>query len=226
MKGNMNRLTLKVSEIKNNPNNPRLIKDDKFKKLVVSLKEFPIMAKKLRKVVIDEDNIILGGNMRFKALKQAGFKEVSVEYFTREDAEENNKLAKEINPDYVDKTYEEQCREFVIKDNVSGGEWDWDLLANEWNAEELDEWGLDVPEELKPEAVIEEDEAPEVDESEPPKSKLGEVYQLGRHRLMCGSATEAEDVEKLMNGVRADMVFTDPPYGVSYDGAGGTAKIS
>ena len=107
MKGNMNKLTLKVSEIKNNPSNPRLIKDDKFKKLVVSLKEFPIMAKKLRKVVIDEDNIILGGNMRFKALKQAGFKEVAVEYFTREDAEENNKLAKEINPDYVDKTYEE-----------------------------------------------------------------------------------------------------------------------
>ena len=160
MKGNMNKLTLKVSEIKNNPSNPRLIKDDKFKKLVVSLKEFPIMAKKLRKVVIDEDNIILGGNMRFKALKQAGFKEVAVEYFTREDAEENNKLAKEINPDYVDKTYEEQCREFVIKDNVSGGEWDWDLLANEWNAEELDEWGLDTPDDWGEEKEVEEDEAP------------------------------------------------------------------
>ena len=212
----MNKLTLKVSEIKNNPNNPRLIKDDKFKKLVVSLKEFPIMAKKLRKVVIDEDNIILGGNMRFKALKQAGFKEVAVEYFTREDAEENNKLAKEINPDYVDKTYEEQCREFVIKDNVSGGERDWDLLANEWNAEELDEWGLDTPDDWGEEKEVEEDEAPEVDESEPPKSKLGEVYQLGRHRVMCGSATEAEDISKLLSGDKIGLIHTDPPYGVDY----------
>jgi len=141
----MQKTVLKVSEIKNNPNNPRLIKDDKFKKLVKSLKEFPIMAKKLRKVVVDEDNVILGGNMRFKAIKEAGMKEVHVEYFTREDAEENNRLAKELDPEHVDKTYEEQCREFVIKDNVSGGEWDWDMLANEWDAEELEQWGVDTP---------------------------------------------------------------------------------
>ena len=107
--------TLKISQIKNNPNNPRTIRNDKFKKLVKSLKDFPIMAKKLRKVVVDENNVILGGNMRFKAIKEAGLKEVYVEYFTREDAEENNQLAKELDPAYVDKTYEEQCREFVTK---------------------------------------------------------------------------------------------------------------
>lgn len=140
----MDKLTLKVSEIKNNPNNPRLIRDDKFKKLVKSLKDFPIMAKKLRKVVVDENNVILGGNMRFKALKEAGMKEVHVEYFTREDAEENNRLAKELDPEHVDKTYEEQCREFVIKDNVSGGEWDWDMLAEQYDMEELEAWGLDT----------------------------------------------------------------------------------
>ena len=110
--------TLKISQIKNNPNNPRTIRNDKFKKLVKSLKDFPIMAKKLRKVVVDENNVILGGNMRFKAIKEAGLKEVHVEYFTREDAEENNQLAKELDPAYVDKTYEEQCDEFIIKDNV------------------------------------------------------------------------------------------------------------
>ena len=93
----MTKTTLKISEIKNNPNNPRLIQDDKFDKLVQSLKDFPIMAKKLRKVVVDEDNVILGGNMRYKAIKEAGMEEVHVEYFTREDAEENNRLAKELN---------------------------------------------------------------------------------------------------------------------------------
>lgn len=181
----MSRTTLKINEIKNNPNNPRTIRDDKFKKLVQSLKDFPIMAKKLRKVVVDEDNVILGGNMRFKAIKEAGLKEVHVEYFTREDAEENNRLAKELDPAYVDKTYEEQCREFIIKDNVSGGEWDWDILANEWDTEDLEYWGADIPDlsieepvskiaiteeilklsyEPKEKEIIEYDEAIEIDE--------------------------------------------------------------
>lgn len=120
--GNMQKLTLKVSEIKNNPNNPRLIKDDKFKKLVASIKEFPEMLD-AREVVVNKDHIILGGNMRFKAAKEAGLKEVPVKI--------------------VDWSEEKQ-RQFVIKDNVSGGEWDWDLLANEWDAAELDEWGVDV----------------------------------------------------------------------------------
>ena len=213
--------TLKISQIKNNPNNPRLIKDDKFKKLVKSLKEFPIMVKKLRKVVVDENNVILGGNMRFKAMKEAGLEEVYVEYFTREDAEENNKLAKQLDPDFKDKTYEDQCNEFIIKDNVSGGEWDMDILANEWDAEELDEWGLDTPDTWGEDKEVEEDEAPEVDENEPPKSKLGEIYQLGRHRVMCADSTVKENVEKLMDGNKADMVFTDPPYGIAIVGKDG-----
>ena len=198
----MTKTSLKVSEIKNNPNNPRLIKDDKFKKLVASIKEFPEMLD-AREIVVNKDHIILGGNMRFKAAKEAGLKEVPVKIV-----------------DWPD----DKQRQFVIKDNVSGGEWDWDILANEWDAEELDEWGLDTPDDWGEDKEVEEDEAPEVDESEPPKSKLGEIYQLGRHRVFCCDSTVKENVELLMDGNKADMVFTDPPYGIDLDTD--TTKIS
>lgn len=107
-----------------NPNNPRIIKDDKFKKLVASIQEFPKMLE-IRPIVVNEDMVVLGGNMRLKACIAAGLKEVPVI---------------QIN----DLTIDEQ-RQFIIKDNVSGGEWDWDILANEWDNEELDAWGLDLP---------------------------------------------------------------------------------
>jgi hypothetical protein len=135
---------MKLSEIKPNPQNPRVIKDESFKKLVQSLKDFPVMTE-LRPVVLDEDNVIIGGNMRYRAAKQAGWKEVEVKHFTKADAERNNQLAKELNPDFKPKTYEQYRQEFIIKDNVSGGEWDWALLANEWDMEQLDGWGLELP---------------------------------------------------------------------------------
>lgn len=115
---------LPIKKIVANPNNPRIIKDDKFKKLVQSIKDFPKMLE-LRPIVIDENNVVLGGNMRLRALQELGIKEVPVLYA--------NDLT------------EEQKKEFIIKDNVGFGEWDWDVLANEWNEEELTEWGLDVP---------------------------------------------------------------------------------
>lgn len=114
---------IKISEIKPNPNNPRLIKDDKFAKLVKSVKDFPEMLN-IRPIVVNSDMIILGGNMRYKACKEAGLKEIPVI------------IAEGLT--------EQQQKEFLIKDNVSGGEWDWDMLANEWESEELTEWGLDV----------------------------------------------------------------------------------
>jgi len=114
---------VKISEVKINPNNPRLIKDDKFKKLVKSIQDFPEMLK-IRPIVVNADMVVLGGNMRLKACKEAGLKEVPII--------KANELT------------EEQQREFLIKDNVSGGEWDWDLLANEWDADQLNDWGLDV----------------------------------------------------------------------------------
>jgi ParB-like chromosome segregation protein Spo0J len=115
--------TVKISDVKSNPNNPRLIKDDKFLKLVQSLKDFPEMAK-VRPIVVNQDFIVLGGNMRLKAMKEAGWKDVPVEV--------------------VDWT-EQQQKEFIIKDNVGFGEWEWDILANEWEADDLEKWGLDVP---------------------------------------------------------------------------------
>jgi hypothetical protein len=115
---------VKISEVKANPNNPRIIKDDKFAKLVQSIKDFPEMLE-LRPIVVNQDMIVLGGNMRLRACKEAGLKEVPII------------MAEDLT--------EEQQKEFIIKDNVSGGEWDWSMLANEWDSEDLDKWGLDVP---------------------------------------------------------------------------------
>ena len=120
----MQSIKTKISEVKLNPNNPRLIKDDNFKKLVQSIKDFPEMLD-IRPIVVNADMVILGGNMRFKACKEAGLKEVPIII--------------------ADNLTEEQQREFLIKDNVSGGEWDFEMLANEWDTEQLEEWGLDVP---------------------------------------------------------------------------------
>jgi hypothetical protein len=115
-------MKLKVTDIKPNPTNPRVIKDDNFKKLVQSIKNFPEMAD-VREIVVNEDHVILGGNMRFKAMVTAGWKEVPVR---------------------VVDWPEEKQREFMIKDNVSGGDWDWDELANSWDKDQLEAWGLDV----------------------------------------------------------------------------------
>jgi ParB-like chromosome segregation protein Spo0J len=115
---------ININKIKLNPNNPRLIKDDKFAKLVQSIKDFPEMLE-IRPIVVNDDMIILGGNMRFKACKEAGLKEVSIIKVSGLSAEKQ--------------------REFLIKDNVSGGEWDFNMLANEWDELQLDAWGLDIP---------------------------------------------------------------------------------
>ena len=114
---------VKLYKIKGNPNNPRIIKNDKFKKLVKSIQEFPEMLK-LRPIVVDEDMMVLGGNMRLKASKDAGLKEVWIEV--------------------AEGLTEEQKKEFIVKDNVGFGEWEWDMLANEWDSVQLAEWGLDV----------------------------------------------------------------------------------
>jgi len=133
---------MKISEIKPNPNNPRIIKDEKFQKLVQSIKDFPEMLE-LRPIVLNSENIILGGNMRLKACQEACLKEVPVI------------RAENLTP--------EQQQEFIVKDNVSFGEWDWDMLANEWDTELLNEWGLDVSHVDKLEAVQDDYEVPDTD---------------------------------------------------------------
>jgi hypothetical protein len=114
---------LPVNKLKANPNNPRVIRDEKFKKLVKSIQEFPEMLE-ARPVVVNPDMVVLGGNMRLKALREAGVEEAPV---------------------YIASWDEVKQRQFIIKDNVGFGEWDWDALANEWNEEELQDWGLDIP---------------------------------------------------------------------------------
>jgi ParB-like chromosome segregation protein Spo0J len=113
-----------ISKVKANPNNPRIIKDEKFKKLVKSIQEFPQMLE-IRPIVVNEEMIVLGGNMRLKACQEAGLKEVHII------------KASELT--------EEQQKEFIIKDNVGFGEWDWNDLANNWDSDKLEEWGLDIP---------------------------------------------------------------------------------
>ena len=115
---------ININKVRTNPNNPRIIKDDKFKKLVKSIQEFPQMLE-IRPIVVNDEMIVLGGNMRLKACQEAGLKEIPI--------------IKASN------LTEEQQKEFIIKDNVGFGEWDWNDLANNWDANELSEWGLDIP---------------------------------------------------------------------------------
>ncbi len=117
---------MKLSKIKLNPNNPRLIKDEKFNQLVKSIKDFPKMMK-LRPIIIDTSNMVLGGNMRLKALKELGYKEIPEEWIKQ-----------------ADELTEDEKREFIIKDNIGFGEHDWDILVS-WDSDLLEEWGLDLP---------------------------------------------------------------------------------
>ena len=181
-----------INTIKENPHNPRTITEEKFRKLVKSLKEFPEMLE-ARPIVVDKDNIVLGGNMRLKAAREAGLTEV---------------------PIYRSEWSHDKSSEFIIKDNVGFGEWDWDMLGNEWDVYPLTEWGLDVwtPEE-EVEGLTDPDEVPEVPAD--PVTQLGDLWILGQHRLLCGDSTKAEDVERLMDGATADALVTDPPYGIN-----------
>jgi hypothetical protein len=146
---------VKIHKVKGNPSNPRIIKNDKFKKLVKSIQEFPEMLK-LRPIVVDEDMMVLGGNMRLKASKDAGLKEVWIEV--------------------AEGLTEEQKKEFIVKDNVGFGEWEWDMLANEWDSSKLEDWGLDVwqnPDDKIDEAEEgEEIELPQALQIEPPKEYI------------------------------------------------------
>jgi len=188
---------MKLSEIHINPNNPRIIKDDRFKKLVKSISEFPKMME-LRPIIVDADGMILGGNMRFKALLELGYKEVPDEWVRR-----------------AETLTEDEKRRFIIEDNLPFGEWDWDSLANNWDEDELTEWGMDIPDFAFKKEVIEDDyEIPDEIETD---IVLGDLFEIGQHRLLCGDSTDSDAVAKLMDGQKADMVFTDPPYGMNLD---------
>ena len=190
-----------IKNIKPNPNNPRIIKDDKFKKLVKSIDEFPDMLNKRPLVCFTDTDgkfVVLGGNMRLKACKELKLKEIPIIL--------------------ADEWTEEQKQEFLVKDNVGFGEWDWDVLANEWDVDQLNDWGLDLPNDA---FQIEELEAEEDNYEIPDEIKtdiiLGDLFEIGEHRLLCGDSNDSDSVAKLMDGSKADMVYTDPPYGMHLD---------
>jgi DNA modification methylase len=186
-----------INTVKANPNNPRIIKDDKFAKLVKSINEFPQMLK-LRPIVVNDDMVVLGGNMRLKACKEAGLKEIPII------------KASELT--------EQQQKEFIVKDNVGYGEWDWNDLANNWDSEQLIDWGLDIPGFDAEVLEAEEDDFAVPDGGIETDIVLGDLFEIGEHRLLCGDSTDSDQVAKLMNGEKADMVFTDPPYKLETEG--------
>ena len=188
-------IQLNLNDIKLNEHNPRTISKQQLDKLIKSVQEFPEMTE-LRPIVVDESNTIVGGNMRYRAMQKLGKSTAEVVRVTG--------------------LTDEQKREFIIKDNVAFGDWDWDALANEWDTGQLDDWGLDIPGTEATGQEVEEVDVPEV--AGEPDSQAGEVYSLGSHRLVCGDCTNADIMSKLMGDKVADMLLTDPPYGVDYHG--------
>ena len=186
-----------IADLKELPGNPRTIKKDQFEKLKTSIKDNSDYFE-ARPLILSNrtgELVILAGNQRYKASKALGLKEVPTVL--------------------LENLTEEREKEIIIRDNVENGEWNIDMLANEWNPDDLIRWGVELPD-IQTTTEIIEDEAPEVNEQEPAKSKLGEIYQLGEHRLMVGDSTKAEQVAELMDGEQADLLVTDPPYNVDY----------
>lgn len=194
-------------QIEGLPANPRFIRDEKYKKLVNSLQENPEMTA-LRELLVFEQSgkfVIIGGNMRYRAMKELGYTQA---------------ICKVIPPSAPI----EALKAYIIKDNSGYGEWDLDLLANEWDACQLEGWGIDLPDiDLQTEPEEAEEDNYDIDSNLPkkPVSKLGDIYKLGRHRLVCGDATIKEHIDALMDGKSADAYITDPPYNVDYHSADG-----
>lgn len=149
----------------------------------------------IRPIVVNDDMIVLGGNMRLRACTEAGLKEVPIIKAS-------------------DLTAEQQA-EFIIKDNVGFGEWNWDALANEWETEQLAEWGLDVPDFAEKELEAEEDNY-EIPDEVQTDIVLGDLFEIGEHRLLCGDSTDSDAVARLMDGEKIQCVVTDPPYGMAF----------
>tara|TARA_R110001606_G_scaffold376240_1_gene534832 strand:+ start:1027 stop:1617 length:591 start_codon:yes stop_codon:yes gene_type:complete len=177
MKNDNMKKEIKISEVKSNPNNPRVIKGDKFDKLKNSIKTLPGYME-LRPIILDKDMMVLGGNMRLKASIALGKKEIWSDVFTEEMSVKMNLQA--IKDGREEKTYLEYCKEIIIKDNTTSGEWEWDVLANEWNTAELDVWGLDVWQN-------------EDDIKEEPKDFSDDLKETFEVIVSCGNEEEQEE---------------------------------
>ena len=193
---------MRLSELKLKGDNPRTIKDEKFTKLVNSIKEFPKMLE-LRPLIYDPATMeVLGGNMRLSALKKLGYREIPDSWV---------KAASELT--------EEEKKRFLIVDNVGFGEWDYDMITNNWDTMELTAWGFDMPEFEAEKIPAAQEDNYEIPDEIKTDIILGDLFEIGEHRLLCGDATKADSYKKLFEGKVADMICTDPPYNVAYEGA-------
>lgn len=198
----LSEITPNKGQIPGVPKNPRVIRDQKFRLLKKSIEEDPEMLG-LREILLfpyQGKNIIIGGNMRYQALKDLGY---------------TSAIVKILPADFTP----EKLRAIVIKDNSGFGEWNWDDLANEWEAAQLIDWGLDVPDlgNVKTDEEAEEDDYnPSDDLEKPAKSREGDIYALGRHRLICGDSTDPQIIDILCGSTVVDLYLTDPPYNVDY----------
>ena len=190
-------------QIKGLPTNPRQWTKTEINRLKKSIKETPELLEARGLIVYPHKNqyVILGGNMRYSALKELGVEQAPCVLLPEE-----LPLAK--------------LKEIVIKDNGSFGEWDFDLLGNEWDDLPLSDWGVPAweSEQKEEEPEAQEDDFDETTAEIPAKVCRGDIWQLGNHRLMCGDSTSAKDVAELMGGNKADLLITDPPYNVAYEG--------
>jgi site-specific DNA-methyltransferase (adenine-specific) len=226
---------VKLTQIKVNGDNPRTITNEKFDKLINSILVLPKMLE-LRPIVVDDTFVALGGNMRYRALtavESMSIDELAQRLSGLRDYNKKTEAERQHLINYWDEwkanptapiikaseLSEDERREFVIKDNIGYGDWDMDALANEWDSQDLDDWGLDV---WQDNSVIgkeiKEDDVPDIDDVREQKVKDGDIWILGEHHLMCGDSTKLEDTEKLMNGELASLLLTDPPYNVAYVG--------
>jgi DNA modification methylase len=189
----------KITNIKPNPRNPRVIKDERFDKLCTSLREFPEMLEKRPLVCFTDTDgkyVVLGGNMRLKAAKEIGLKELPIVL--------------------ADDWTAEQKDQFLIKDNIGFGEWNFDELQADWDVEQLKVWGVEHDWETEQELEAVEDDF-DATPPENPITVLGDLYEIGEHRLLSGDSTDSDQVAKLMDGSKAELMVTDPPYGVNYN---------
>ena len=205
---NINKLKNNTGQIEGLPKNPRLLKDDKFKKLVKSLQDDPEMLE-LREVIAYDNNgelVVIAGNMRLKACQEVGIKDIPTKILPKE-------------------TSVEKLKAYTIKDNVAFGEHDWNELANSWDADLLTEWGLDIPN-FEPEVLeAEEDDFAVPNGGVETDIVLGDLFEIGEHRLLCGNSTDLEQVNKLLNGIKPNILFTDPPYNVAFNGRSGKFDV-
>ena len=188
-----------IMELQTNPHNPRTISKDAYEKLKASIERNPdgLTANK----IAYKDGIIISGNQRYRAILELGLT---------------------IKPEWLKDLSgwtQEQIDEWIIQSNISAGEWDWDILANEWEQTDLEEWGVDTSQEWDNKKELPED-IDDIPEVKTPVSKLGDLWLLDGHRVLCGDSTDQATVERLMDGKKADMVFTDPPYALMGNSTG------